>query len=123
MEQQSPGIFLRICNILLAVACYLPFAWVIAFGSFVARAAKKLGHLPKYSGYGTDDIYVSKVHEEIVDLTFVLVFLSPVFVLIFALLTRPLSKSTFRFVNLILYGVAIFLSTWLFAGFFEWYVD
>ena len=98
MQRQPTGLFLRICNIVLAVACYLPLIWVIAFGSYVARAAIKLGHLPKY-------IY------------------SPIFVFIFALLTRPLSQSTFRMVNLILYGVGILLSFVEITGFFEWYVD
>lgn len=123
MEVKSPSLFLKTCNILLAITCYSPIGWLVAFYSYVVRVTIELGHIPRYSGYGTDDITLSETHEYISDLMLAVAFYSPLLVLILAIITRSL-KSRFRTVNLIVYGVAIFFSLVTLTGpFFEWYVD
>src|SRR5687767_6471023 len=106
MEQQSPGLFLRIANILLAAACYLPIVWLVTFYSYVWRVTTKLGHIPRYSGYGTDDITVSQVHEDIIDFVLAAVFFSPFIVLFLLVIIRNMSLSRFRKINLIIYAVS-----------------
>lgn len=125
MESQSPSLSLKICNILLNVVCYAPTAYLLAFYSYVLRVTIRLGHIPRYSGAGTDDFTLDQVHEDISDFTFAVAFFSPFIVFVLAMLTRTERRSRFQKISLIIFVVTLLVAILLFRydGFTEWYLD
>ena len=122
--EDRPPLWLRIANILMTAACYLPLAWIVAFYSYVWRAYSYLGRLP--SNGGSDNMTLSQVHEDIIDFLFAAAFFSPIIILVLAIIIYyPPGISRFKRLHYIIYGASLVAAFLLFRyfDFTAWYLD